>query len=133
MKYWQKMLEMWQPLQTEELGATDDPEFFEDDDEAAFDIMDAFMDGFDVALDMSLADIVSALEDTLASTKMKKKYRRGFMDAANMVYEVFDRYAEDVPKAPAKTVSPYWTAQMSYGVYDDYSVVKEWDSFGRNA
>jgi len=94
-------------------------------------VIAAFTSGFDTAIDIALVDVVDALEGELAYRKMKKNYRYGFLDAAEIVYQIFDRYSEgdlQVTKSPRK---PYWKAQMSYDHYEDHSVVTEWDSFGR--
>lgn len=128
MKYWQKMLDLWKPLQDESDIPLDD--LMEELGEDSV-VIDAFTAGFDAAIDIALIDIVDALEGELAHRKMKKNYRHGFLDAAEIVYQIFDRYSEgdlQVTKSPRK---PYWRAQMSYDHYEDHSVVTEWDSFGR--
>lgn len=127
MKYWQKMLDLWRPLEEPDVP----PDDLVDELDTDSPLIEAFGAGFDTALDLALMDVINALEGEITSGGMKKKYRQGFVDAAEIVYQVFDRYVDGDLKVTKNPKKPYWRAQMSYDHYEDHSVVTEWDSFGR--
>lgn len=118
MKYWKKWFEIYEPLQVKVF-----------DEDAMRTVREAYDDGLHTGFDIGssrLADeILTALEQYLSNKKMKRKQRRGFVEAMDIAYAMCDAYENETMQKRA--LKPYWTATNSWADGDGF-VTSEWDS-----
>lgn len=122
MKAWEKFFELFKPFEPAEEISEEIKKLLRENYEEGLRI------GFEVGIGYLSDDIIDKLEEPLAATKMKKKYRKGYMDAVNGVYLVLNEYSEYADRGVMPPMQPYWTATNSWRT-DAGSTTEEWDSF----
>lgn len=69
--------------------------------------------------------LFDALERHYSEAPMKKRWRRGFREAADLAYEVLDGFREE----PESLGGAFWTATHSWTDDAGCTICDEWNSF----